>query len=107
MDILLEKDEESLFHYLKELNMLTCCLQIATSWSEINSSDISQAWKKLLPDYDIEMKNDDTIVDDVIQVLHRIPGFREITTEDVIAWLQADCDAPGWKLLNIDEILQK
>lgn len=71
-DMLLEKDEENLLTYLKNLNMLNCCNLIAMAWSDISPTNISRAWRKLIPSCDMEVENCTTItIDDIMQYLYR------------------------------------
>lgn len=34
-------------------------------------------------------------------------GFENIGVQEVRSWLRADSDEPGWRIQNIDQILQR
>lgn len=107
-EMLLEKNEESILNYLKEINILICCIKISNAWLEITNLNICRAWRKLIPACDIFVENfGDVTIDDVMHILNRIPGYEKISQEEVSNWLQADREEPGWNFLNLEQLLQR
>ncbi|XP_051156820.1 jerky protein homolog-like isoform X1 [Leptopilina boulardi] len=105
-DMLLETSEESLLKYLEKLNILDFCTQIASAWFEVSTENILRAWRKLIPACDIIVETCQVSVDEILQVLYRLPGFHNINVQQVLSWLDVDKNETGWKIQTVDEILQ-
>lgn len=46
-------------------------------------------------------------VDDILQILYRLPGYQDINIQNVLSWLEVDSDETGWSLESIHQILQR
>lgn len=106
-DMLLDTSEESLLKYLEKLNILDFCTQIASAWFEVSTENILRAWRKLIPACDIIVETCQVSVDEILQVLYRLPGFHNINVQQVLSWLDVDKNETGWKIQTVDEILQR
>ncbi|XP_043473621.1 jerky protein homolog-like [Leptopilina heterotoma] len=90
-EMLLVEDKLCVLKFLKERNILHCCIQISQAWSELTSTNICRAWRKLIPACDIDLENKkDMSEDDILQILYRLPGFQNITVDQVSSWLEVD-----------------
>ncbi|XP_043470513.1 jerky protein homolog-like isoform X2 [Leptopilina heterotoma] len=105
-EILLECDDNSLLKLANAMTMKTCCVKMASAWSEISDSRITHSWRKLIPTCKVDTENSVITVDEIKEILQRIPCYRNITKEQISAWLQIDRHESGWKLLSIEQILE-
>lgn len=106
-EILLESDEKSLLKTAKAMTMKTCCVKMASAWSEISDSWIRHSWRKLIPNCKVDSENSDITVDEIKEILQRIPSYRNISNEQISTWLQVDKHEPGWKLLSVEQIFER
>lgn len=104
-EMLLEESSESVVAFLKSKTMRTCCIQIASVWSEISEMNVRRAWQKLIPDIEIEgSQSSELTTDDFLSLIHRIPGFERMTNGRISKWLEADATESSSELANAKQL---
>lgn len=96
---------------------------VAEAWSLVTAVTLRRAWNKLkgLPSEKNKKKNLKKMrnkkmermmmmkialsLKEIRKLIVRIPGFTEVSAEDVGEWMVCDTFDPGFQILNDDEIV--
>ena len=102
----LEKDtraQRTLDNY-KAYNIRKALENWRDTWNSLKISTLSNAWNKLLKDTEVEVDFVGFAPTDFMEELRRV-GEREVTEENVVEWLECDCDDPGYRHETEEDIV--
>lgn len=105
----IHNEEENVLNQVKKLTIKDCCYNLADAWELVSSTTLENAWNNLLKCRewcdDVEARHAD--VQKTLELIHRVPGFSTCTYEQVQSWIEKDKKECGWKLYDVNEILQR
>lgn len=100
-----DEDEESVITLFKKINLKDSAYMAAEAWNSVSAVTLKKAWNKILSDIETE-ENDSPSQSEMVIEIQEIPGFEDVDTEDMAAWLQSDEDDPGYQILQDHEIIE-
>lgn len=110
------EDEELVLANHSKINLKDCCYMVAEAWSLVMAVTLRRAWNKLkgLPSEKNKKKNlkkmrnknmERMMIEEIRKIIVKIPGCTEVSVEDVGEWMACETSAPGFQILNDDEIV--
>ena len=90
---------------IKNYNIKSASYNIASAWNYVKMTTLSNSWKKLMLDEDLDLDFDGLEPNDFHQALLRA-GEIEVSVEDVEDWLVENDSDPGYQLLSTEEIAE-
>lgn len=117
------EDEECVLNNHKKINLKDCAYMVAEAWSLVKTETLRRAWNKLkglsteqekekeraeqdAQQQENETDEDDMSLEELRNILIRIPGCSEVSTEDVGEWVMSDSSDPGYQILSDEEIIE-
>ena len=107
-DLILKENKKSILEFVKQRNVISCCVYLANAWKRVSKKILCQAWSKLIPRIKVQIDEKiEQTLDDFLDILNRLPGFENSNYDEVSQWLMEDTYEPGWKILNVQEIIDR
>lgn len=119
------EDEEGVLVNHKKLNLKDCAYMVAEAWSLVKAATLRRAWNKLKGISTEEEKEkekkekeaqenkkvdtrdeDDLSLEELRNIILKIPGCSEVSAEDVGEWVACDSSDLGFQILNDDELIE-
>lgn len=120
------EDEEGVLVNHKKLNLKDCAYMVAEAWSLVKAVTLRRAWNKLKGISTDEEKEkekkekeaqekkredtgddeDDLSLEELRNIILKIPGCSEVSAEDVGEWIVCDSSDLGFQILNDDELIE-
>ena len=99
-----ESEDKPVPDILKAINMKHVVYWIASAWEEASTDSLCKAWRKLLPETEVnDLEDEDTnLPGSDVEVAAQLG---EDTQEAVAQWMVADINEPGHQVLNDDDIV--
>lgn len=117
------EDEECVLSNRKKINLKDCAYMVAEAWSLVKSVTLRRAWNKLkgtstedekekekaekeAQENEKETDEDDLSLEELRNILLKIPGCSEVSAQDVGEWVMCDSSDPGYQILSDDELIE-
>lgn len=105
-DLVIEKNTQDILSYYNHYTLFHAMLNFHKAWTKVPGATIANCWRKTFPllGKAANIPIHDSI-DDVLNLVQRIPGFQYYSIKDIINWENAELDLQGIEALHDEDIL--